>query len=397
MPHARCPKCAHARLPADQSAPAPYRACGVMLAKLAATASARRTNVARPGTRDEAREPVVASAAAVPFHVAPAVAWMHRLFSLILLLCCWVGAGAQTNAKTQGRWWLGFIDLSDRAFLEIPAEPRSCAERDRLVGRTPASPGAVLLSARSAAAEFPAGARLVAGVSDFAGGSQERVFPRVAAVVRDDENIRASQLQACWFLAEAGAERPGYRAQEDRLAVGVHPPRPLSVRVHEDNWRSYGGSPGTVGADNRFLAEAEAPGWVRELVGRMLPGADQLHAQAFSAVQSAGGEPERFWLIGGIRGSDRDPALPNTFETLNMIVGAGAERRVFFQAGPSGGIGRNRAGSFIAQVVASVDLDGDGVEELVLRARHYAGGSLLVLRRDGSGFAVARRGGYEGE
>jgi hypothetical protein len=306
-------------------------------------------------------------------------------------------AGA-VHAEGAGRWWLGFIDQAGRAFLEIPAEPRGCAERDRLVARLAPEPGIVLVSPRPAASLVPQGARLAFGVTDLDGNSTERVFARVAAIVREDERGRASLQQACLFLVEAGADRPGHRALEDRLAIGVHPPRPLQVTRHDDGWRSFGGTPGVVGADKRFLAEAEAPGWARDLVRKYLPGASQFHVQPFSAVLSAGAVRESLWLIGGIQGGELEPADPGAYNTINLIVGeTAAGRRVYFQSGPSGGLGRDRAGSFVAQVAATLDLDGDGIDEVLVRARHYAGGSLMVLRRAGSGFAVVRKGGYEGE
>ncbi|CAN0510981.1 unnamed protein product, partial [Phaeothamnion confervicola] len=49
------------------------------------------------------------------------------------------------------------------------------------------------------------------------------------------------------------------------------------------------------------------------------------------------------------------------------------------------------------QVAATLDLDGDGSDEVLLRARHYAGGNLMVLRWQGRGFVAVRQGGYEGE
>jgi predicted amidohydrolase len=40
---------------------------------------------------------------------------------------------------------------------------------------------------------------------------------------------------------------------------------------------------------------------------------------------------------------------------------------------------------------------GEAHWEVLLRARHYAGGNLMVLRWQGRGFVVVRQGGYEGE
>lgn len=307
---------------------------------------------------------------------------------------------ADIDAQAAPRWWLGFIDQQDRAFLEIPPDRRACAERDALVRRSGAGAGAVVLSGRAAASHIGGAGRLTFGVSDLAGHGVERVLTRVVAIAREDEKTAASQQQACWYLAEAGAEAPGYRALEDRIAIGVHPPRPLAPRRYEDGWRSFGGAPDAVGSDSRFLPESEAPAELLARVRESLAGAAQFHAQAFEARLAPGAKPAPLRLIGGIARGDGEPDGPGTFDTVNLIVRdtpADGAAAVLFRAGPSGGIGRDRAGSFAAQVVAVVDLDGDGVDEVLLRARHYAGGSLMVLRWNGASFAVARRGAYEGE
>ena len=57
---------------------------------------------------------------------------------------------ADVEAQAAPRWWLGFIDQQDRAFLEIPPDRRACAERDALVRRSGAGAGAVVLSGRAA-------------------------------------------------------------------------------------------------------------------------------------------------------------------------------------------------------------------------------------------------------
>jgi hypothetical protein len=235
-------------------------------------------------------------------------------------------------------------------------------------------------------------------VADLAGEYGERVFTRVAAIGREDERARPSMQPACLYLAEAGAERAGLRVQEDRIAVGVHPPRRLAVARHDDAWRSFGGSAKVVGTDSRFVAESEAPAWVPDRVRRLLPGAGQFHAQPFQGRFFAGAAPERLWLVGGIQDGDGDPTQPGTYNTVNLIVReSSAVPEILYRNGPSGGIGRDRAASFVAQVAATLDLDGDGGDEVLLRLRHYAGGSLMVLRWQGRAFGAARLGGYEGD
>ena len=317
---------------------------------------------------------------------------MRSAIAVLLLL------SATALADVPGRWWLGFIDQSGRAFLEIPGEARACGERDRLVARSSPAPGELIVSSRPAASQVQEGARLTFGVADLRGEYDERVFTRIVAIGRDDERVRPSLQPSCLYLAEAGAERSGVPAQEDRIAVGLHPPRRVRISRHEDAWRNFGGSARTVGADSRFLAESDAPAWVPELVRKYLPGAGQFHAQPFDATLAVGAGPERLWLVGGIQDGEADPAQPGTYNTVNLIVRASSPASgVLYRSGPSGGIGRDRAASFVAQVAATLDLDGDGSDEVLLRARHYAGGNLLVLRWQGRGFVAARQGGYEGE
>jgi hypothetical protein len=216
--------------------------------------------------------------------------------SLAWLLCL---LGSAAFAQAQSRWWIGFIDERDRAFLELPADGKACAERDAAVARAALPSGALVVSRRSAAGLVPAGARLAFGVTDLAGQAGERVMTRVVAIVRDGEGSPALLARPCWYLAEAGAEAPGYRALEDRLAIGVHPPRALKVRAFDRQWRIIG-EPEASGP----APALEGPAWVWKFVGVALPGAAQRHVQPFEAVTDAGTAPRPMWLAGAIARGD---------------------------------------------------------------------------------------------
>lgn len=318
---------------------------------------------------------------------------VRRLVALGLAWC------ALAHAQAPPAWWLGFIDTEDRAFLEIPGERRDCAERDGLV-RGGGAAGAVRRSRHAASAFVAPGARLAFTVADLAGHASERVLTRVVAITRETEGGRPALPGACWYLAEPRAEATGPRAVEDRVAIGVNPPRALKVRALDAGWRSHGALADKPGADGRFLPGAELPVAVRERLAALLPGADQFHVQPFSAVVERGRDPEPMWLIGATARGDGPPTALDTFATVNLVVrGAAApgDAAPLFVAGPTGGIGPGRAAGYVAQVAAAVDLDGDGIEELILRARHYAGGNLKVLRWNGRGYALVREGAYEGE
>ncbi len=310
-----------------------------------------------------------------------------------LALLCAISFAA--SAQTGSRWWIGFIDANDRAFLEIPSDGSACAGRAAMVKKASTQPGDVLPSRLSAATQVGRDARLAFGVADLAGQNRERVLPRVVAIAREGETARVPLPASCWFLAEAGTGAEGYRALEDRIAIGVHPPRALTVRTFEQNWKSYTALSAT---DARLLAAQDVPAELFERVAALLPQALQLHAQAFTATLDAARGPEPLWLIGAIERGDAPAGEPGTFNTLNLIVRANApDGPVLYVAGPSGGIGHNRGGSFALQVAAAVDLDGDGNDELLLRARYYSGGNLKVLRWDGRRFVEVRQTGYEGE
>jgi hypothetical protein len=313
-----------------------------------------------------------------------------RRFALLL---CLLASGARAQVPAQ--WWVGFIDARDRAFLELAPDGTACAERDAAVARAALPAGAVLVSRRAAAGLVPTGARLTFGIADLAGRTGERVMTRVVAIVREGEGSPALLQRPCWYLAEAGAEAPGYLAVEDRLAVGVHPPRALKVRGFDPQWRIIGepGTPGAVPA-----TDGPASAWKR--LEAALPGAAQRHAQPFEAVTDAGAAPRPMWLLGAVARGDAPAAADGTYDTLNLIVAedvTDAEAAILYQSGPSGGIRRNARGSFVVQVAAAVDLDGDGVDELLVRARHYAGGDLRVLKWNGARYVEARKSGYEGE
>lgn len=310
----------------------------------------------------------------------------------LALLCAMAFAA---NAQNTPRWWVGFIDANDRAFLEIPSDGPTCAGRGALLKGATRPPGEVLLARLSAATQVGKDARLVFGVVDLAGRNRERVLPRVVAIVRADEAARLPLPPPCWFLAEAGTEAPGYRALEERIALAVHPPRVLNVRTFDETWKSYSAPSGT---DARLLAAQEVPAHLIERVALLLPQATQVHAQSFTATLDAARGPEPLWLIGAIGNGDAPAAEPGTFTTLNLIVRAGATAgAVLYAAGPSGGLGRDRAGSFALQVAAALDLDGDGADELLVRTRYYSGGNFKVLRWDGRRFVAVRQTGYEGE
>jgi len=304
------------------------------------------------------------------------------------------------NAPPANRWWLGFVDTRGHAFLELPADPRGCAARAALLKRGPLAAGAVASGAVISGAQgvprpeaqVPPGARLLFGVTDLRGRYAERVLPYSAAIGRDGDSTQG----ACWYLAEPGAQAAGYVAEEDALAFGTLPPRRLTLRPAADDWKSYGAIAPDARADARFAAMEEAPAAWRARVEKLLPGYTQVYGQRLEAVLEKGGAPQALLLIGAINDGDGPAGKGEAYNTLNMIVSEREESPLYL-AGPSGGVAQNRAGSFVAQAVAAVDLDGDGIDEIVLRARYFTGGNLKVLGLVKGRLTEIRQSAYEGE
>jgi hypothetical protein len=310
-----------------------------------------------------------------------------RAVSGLLLLCGLAGNGvAQVPGAAQ--WWIGFVDTRNHAFLELPVSREACAAREAAFKRAPQAAGTVLAGALKPDAFVPPGARLLFGVSDLRGRYVERVLPRVAAIARDDEH----QQGACWYFAEAGTEAPGYVAEEDTLAIATLPPRRLGLRIAADDWRAYGSA---VPVDGRFAAMENAPAAWRKQVEKLLPAYTEVYGQSFSAVLEKGAAPQNLSLVGAI-----DDGKGEAYNTLNLILRAGSESAgaaPLYLAGPSGGVAVSRAGSFVTQAVAAVDLDGDGVDEVILRARYFSGGNLKVLKLVNGLLVEIRQSAYEGE
>lgn len=317
-----------------------------------------------------------------------------RLVAACLLLAC-------GSAQAQ-QWWPGFIDTKGKAFLELPGGTKLCATAREALRHAKLEAGGVIALPLKVEALLPRGARLVFGVADFAGVASERVLTRIVAIERGTDK------GACAHLAEPGADAPGYKAEEDRLAFGVHPPRPLKFRTPAQEWKSFGeaggGATGGAMIDARFAAASDTPPAWRARVAPLLPGFTDVFGQPFEAVLEPGGAAQPLSLIGALVSAGAGA----TYSTLNLIVrgaslAAAAAARdsesqpPLFQSGPSGGIERNRAQSYVGQVAGMVDLDGDGVDEVVLRARYFSGGNLKILKFSGGKFGLARETAYEGE
>ena len=294
-------------------------------------------------------------------------------------------------------WWPGFIDARGKAFLELADDAKLCALARNALHKAAAPPGRVMVLPVKVETLLPRDARLVFGLIDTQGVASERVMTRVVTIARGGEK------GACAHIAEAGADAPLYVAEEDRTAFGVHPPRPLLFRAPLEAWRSYGAIANVANADARFAPAADVPAAWRTRVTAITASPAEIFGQRFSAVLTNGAAAEALVLNGAIA-ADGKVAMTSqgarssaTYNTVNLIVRDAVEGSPLFQAGPSGGIERNRAGSYVAQVAGTIDLDGDGIEEIILRARYYSGGNLKVLQWLDGKFVEVRQSAYEGE
>jgi hypothetical protein len=319
-----------------------------------------------------------------------------RLACGLLAACLLHAAQAQPAA----RWWLGFMDTRGHAFLELPQDARQCAARAEQFKRINPAPGSVIAGALKPESHVPAGTRLLFGVTGLRGEYDERVLTRVAAIAREAERPEG----ACWYLAEPATTAADYRAEEERMIFATLPPRRLAPRLAADDWRAYGTVAPEAAGDRRFAGMEEAPADWRARVEARLPGYTQVYGQRLEAVLEKGGAPQPLLLIGAINDGDGPAGKGEAYNTLNMIFRSGERNEggqeagaPLYLAGPSGGVAKNRAGSFVAQAVAALDLDGDGIDEIVLRARYFTGGNLKVLKLVKGRYTELRQSAYEGE
>ena len=110
MPYDRCPKCGHAPLPADQSAPAACAACGVILAKIRAVPVSSRVD---PRTAVSVEDAPLAGAGILGLflHVPPAVDrldWWLRVAALVFtgIWTAWIFKGIDIAAGEAGSYFL---------------------------------------------------------------------------------------------------------------------------------------------------------------------------------------------------------------------------------------------------------------------------------------------------
>ena len=294
-------------------------------------------------------------------------------------------------------WWPGFIDARGKAFLELSDDAKTCALARDALRKAAAAPGRVIVLPVKVETLLARDARQVFGLIDTQGVVSERVMTRVVTIARGGEK------GACAHIAEAGADVPRYVTEEDRTAFGVHPPRPLAFRAPFEAWRSYGAIANVANADARFAPAADVPPAWRTRVTAITASPAEIFGQRFSAVLTSGAAAEALALNGAIAAESKVAMASQgarssaTYNTVNLIVRDAVDGAPLFQAGPSGGIERNRAGSFVAQVAGTIDLDGDGIEEIILRARYYSGGNLKILQWLNGKLVEVRQSAYEGE
>lgn len=326
--------------------------------------------------------------------------WVWLRGRCALLCVAIVGHGAahaqtpvalESKAAGKALWWPGFIDARGKAFLELAGDARLCALARDALRKAPPEAGRVIALPLKVEALLPRDARLTFAVIDTAGETSERVMTRVVTIARGTDK------GACAHFAEAGADAPGYTVEEDRTAFGVHPPRPLAFRAPQNAWRSYGATADRANADARFAPTAAAPSAWRARIAPVYASPAEIFGQRFAAVLERGAPAEALALNGAIAAEGAGARDGATYNTVNLIVRDAVEGDPLFQSGPSGGIGRNRGGSFVAQVAGMIDLDGDGVEEIVLRVRFYSGGNLKILQFSNGKLIEVRQSAYEGE
>jgi hypothetical protein len=103
MPYQHCPKCGHAPLPPDQSAPAACPACGVILAKVAVARASGEAGGTGPVAAREQRATLPARMAALMFHMPHAVSkqyWFARAITLAAFVAWTLAIFAAIDARS---------------------------------------------------------------------------------------------------------------------------------------------------------------------------------------------------------------------------------------------------------------------------------------------------------
>ena len=340
----------------------------------------------------------------------------------LALLCVLLSALATAQEPRPEPFSTGFVDSDGNLFIAQPDTKVRCAKRAatfKSAGSLFTRQGQVAVLESLATPQRMSG-WIVDGSK--AEAFSERALPLSVAIKRESNNGIETH-GPCGYLT-APLQRRGVAitgqeadAQEASLVV-ARPMRagqvPVSARVPSEPWQTFSNE---VKVDS---AQAAAPltdlpeawrAWLTHPdVVKAAGGADapllrniaHVFGQPFSATLDPARGAEPLMLIGLI--SNTGPGAQ--YNTLWSIARVSSEdNRTRFVPltlfGPSGGEQRARDESIAPEVALVADLDGDGRDEIVLRARHFEGVSMRILSwqrsKSEERFVQVHRSAYEGQ
>ena len=324
-------------------------------------------------------------------------------------------------------FFTGFADADGNHFIAQPLSRPACQAREALMreakGLIERTGQVVVAPQREPERRFAA----LVFDGKTAVWHPQLTLPLNVAVRReatlDDKSPGSEQQGGCWYasapLQRAGQPIVGTQAQAEEVALVVAWSAPGSersapaLRALPGAWRNYAASPkeGTVQLTLpldelpapllRWLAHPAVVARLGDAQSSYRKGLTHVFAQDFSAVLEKERGIEPLQLIGTISAT-AGGAQYNVAWSINRVMSAatgGAETTLqpLAVVGPSGDERRTPLTAYAPEVAFVADLDGDGSDEFVLRARHFEGSSIRIWRFGGSGLTEVHRGVYEGQ
>ncbi|MBI5017948.1 MAG: hypothetical protein HZB55_20970 [Deltaproteobacteria bacterium] len=323
----------------------------------------------------------------------------------LLLLAGGVGAlagaaGPDSTGSPAAPWRLGFSERGLR-LLEVPPLDELCEEKDRLLleasegACTPETPDLTPVPLDRDRAPVLRRSRLAERrtwwLLDLRGRSSQVTFPHLVAL------YSASGASGCYFLASEAVARdraPVEGPTEENLVFAFpEPPRtPPAVRRPSGDWTLYDRAetklPGRYcdllkASEVRVVLGARYAGFASEL--------SQAFAQPFSARLDARGRPETLWLVGWAASGPKSGELDAAWSVCRERAGRLQPLAVVYDADA------DEDRRYRPELVAAMDLDGDGADELVLSAHYGEGDEVKVFAWRGGGLVPVYDSAYFGQ
>jgi hypothetical protein len=323
-----------------------------------------------------------------------------RAAALLLVLAPALWAAEAPAAAPRQRWRLGFSD-GGRRFLEVPPTDELCEEKERLLAvavggscapETPDREPVVLPRAQALALQRAGLAERPSWwVLDLDGTLTRQDFPHLVGLYAE------AGVAGCYYLASdaAAKDRSPVEGPADEGLFFVFPDRPSSappVRRPTADWQLFDRAEGRLPA--RYVDALKGPEGRRALgahYGVFAAELYQVFAQPFSARVDPRGRPVALWLVGWVASGPKSGELDTAWAVCREQGSRLKPLAVIYDA--TG----DYAGKYRAEVVAAVDLDNDGADELVLSASYGEGSGYKVFTWKAGSLVQAYDAAYFGE